>query len=616
MKFSYSLYTVLMLLILGACSYFPANVSHTQDSSALESSQTTPALTQLSNETTLQAEGGRLQAVLKDEPTEEENFLQDSEIEVPFGFEKSESDFNADASSNKTCQTKLDEALELCQESQERWQKGELENAVEALDRAYALILDTDASEDPKFVQQKEDLRFMISKRILEIYASRNIVVNGNHKAIPIVSNGHVQAEIDLFTKGAERQYFIESYKRSGKYRNQIVAALEESGLPEELSWLPLIESGYKVNALSPARALGLWQFIPSTGYKFGLRRDKFIDERMDPEKSTKAAIDYLRELHQIFGDWSTVLAAYNCGEVRVLSIIRNQNVNYLDNFWDLYERLPRETARYVPRFLATLHIVNNLAAYGLEHILPDPPLEFETVAVDRQMHLKQIANAIGTEEDRLTELNPELRYKILPADNYRLKVPRGSRDLLLASINQIPKAHLQQRAVTYHRVQRGESLSVIARKYRTSVDSIRQANNLNRSQRIVAGKSLKIPQKGYSHETPETSATARKQSQIHLVKKGDSLYKIAKLYGTTTKKIQELNNLQSTLLQEGQQLRIYSAKEPSSAATAISTYTVRPGDTPIYIAKRHNMELNRLLHINRLYPQSKIYPGQKLYIE
>jgi membrane-bound lytic murein transglycosylase D len=147
-------------------------------------------------------------------------------------------------------------------------------------------------------------------------------------------------------------------------------------------------------------------------------------------------------------------------------------------------------------------------------------------------------------------------------------------------------------------------------------VDSIRQANNLNRSQRIVAGKSLKIPQKGYSHETPETSATARNQSQIHLVKKGDSLYKIAKLYGTTTKKIQELNNLQSTLLQEGQQLRIYSAREPSSAATAISTYTVRPGDTPIYIAKRHNMELNRLLHINRLYPQSKIYPGQKLYIE
>jgi membrane-bound lytic murein transglycosylase D len=254
----------------------------------------------------------------------------------------------------------LDEALDFCQASQDFWQQGDLDNALEALDHAYSLILGIHEDNTPKLIQQKEDLRFMIAKRILEIYASRNIVVNGNHNAIPLIVNKHVQNEINRFAQGAEKKFFIASYKRSGKYRPQIVSALKAAGLPEELSWLPLIESGFKVNALSKARALGLWQFIPSTGYKFGLNRDKYIDERIDPVKSTLAAIAYLKELHQIFGDWSTVLAAYNCGEGQVLRVIRSQNINYLDNFWDLYERLPLETARYVPRFIATLYIINH----------------------------------------------------------------------------------------------------------------------------------------------------------------------------------------------------------------------------------------------------------------
>jgi membrane-bound lytic murein transglycosylase D len=236
----------------------------------------------------------------------------------------------------KTEQAKLDEALEFCRDSQEYWQRGELEKAVDALDQAYLLILDVEPQDDFKLVQEKEDLRFMISKRILEIYASRNIVVNGNHNAIPLDMNRHVKAEIKRFTVGVEKDFFLRSLKRSGRYRPKIVAELKEAGLPEELSWLPLIESGFNVKALSRARALGLWQFIPSTGYKFGLKRDRFIDERMDPDKATRAAIAYLRELHNIFGDWTTVLAAYNCGEGRVLRVIKTQNVNYLDNFWDL----------------------------------------------------------------------------------------------------------------------------------------------------------------------------------------------------------------------------------------------------------------------------------------
>ena len=264
-----------------------------------------------------------------------------------------------DSDQGEKIQSVLDEALDFCQASQDFWQKGELENALEALDHAYALILNIDTTNSPKLIQQKEDLRFMISKRILEIYASRSIVVNGNHNAIPLVMNKHVQLEIDHFTKYGEKNFFVEAFKRSGKYRPQIVSALKAAGMPPELSWLPLIESGFKVRALSPARALGMWQFIPSTGYKFGLQRNTWIDERMDPEKSTLAAIAYLKELHGLFGDWTTSLAAYNCGEGRVLRTISTQKVQYLDDFWDLYEvtvyclkinirlRFPREKAKF-----------------------------------------------------------------------------------------------------------------------------------------------------------------------------------------------------------------------------------------------------------------------------
>jgi len=516
----------------------------------------------------------------------------------------------------KNFQTLLDEALDLCQVSQDFWQSGELENALDALDQAYALILKADTSNHTKLDQQKEDLRFMISKRILEIYASRNIVVNGSHNAIPRVMNKHIQEEIDRFTIGSERDFFIESYRRSGRYRQHIVAALEEAGLPEELSWLPLIESGFKVNALSRSRALGLWQFIPSTGYKFGLKRDKLIDERMDPVKSTRAAIDYLKELHSIFGDWTTVLAAYNCGEGRVLSVIRNQNVNYLDNFWDLYERLPRETARYVPRFLAMLHILDQPEKYGMNLNDLDIPPQYETVTIDKQIHLRDVAKALAVDESVLGELNPELRYKICPENRYPLKVPPYKGDILLAQLDQIPVSNPPSRAYVYHRVRPGETLSLIAKKYRTSVSRIMRTNNLRRSNYIVAGRLLKIPQRGYTNRPQKIPMPKYGRTVIHEVKKGDSLWTIAKHYGTTTKNIQQLNHLTTTELHKGQRLTIFEGQPTPAHVERLDTYEVKSGDSPFIIAKKHNMTLNRFLYLNQLWPNDTIYPGQTVYVE
>ncbi|MDD3950486.1 MAG: LysM peptidoglycan-binding domain-containing protein [Desulfobacterales bacterium] len=536
---------------------------------------------------------------------------------------QSDPDDSDDSLLSNDGQAQLDEALDHCQASQEFWQKGELDNALEELDQAYALILNVDAESNEKLAQQKEDLRFLVSKRILEIYASRNNVVTGNYNAIPITLNKHVQAEIQKFTAGNEKSFFANAYKRSGKYRPQIVAALEEAGLPTELSWLPLIESGYNVVALSPARALGLWQFIPSTGYKFGLKRDLHIDERMDSFKSTQAAIAYLKELHQMFGDWTTVLAAYNCGEGRVMRTIRDQNVNYLDDFWDLYGKLPAETARYVPRFLATLQIVKNPKKYGLDSIDIDCPTEFETIEVSKQFHLRDIAKSIGTDEKLLKDLNPELRHGILPPESYTLKVPAGTGATLTAALDSLqtcslPQAQAQRpiQNLKYHKVKSGESLSSIARKYNVSLAQIARANRIKSNKRIVAGRSIKIPVRG-SASSASKNSVPRKQSLRHVVKRGDSLWNIANRYGTTTQKIQKSNKLSGTSLHVGQVLSIPTADDAGSTQNfASKTYKVKRGDTPFTIAQKNNMSLNRFLQINRLTPKSKIFPGQKFSVE
>jgi len=400
-------------------------------------------------------------------------------------------DLSEESSSGEESLT--DTALELTETSQELWAAGETEKAIEALDHAYSLILTAPADAEGMSVQQKDDLRFVISKRLLEIYTSRLSAVNGKHKEIPLVVNEHVEREIKLF-QTLERDFFLESYRRSGRYRDQMVKAFREAGLPEEITWLPLIESGFKVRALSRARALGLWQFIPSTGHKFGLKRTAWVDERLDPAKATESAIAYLQELHQVFGDWATVLAAYNCGEGNVFRVIRQQKVNYLDNFWDLYGRLPRETSRYYPRFLAVLAILKDPAKYGFTLEELDKPVPYEVVTIERPVQLRKVAEMIGCSYEDLADLNPELRQAATPNTAYELKVPSGMKETLVAGLDALPKWSPPKLQYVVHRVRRGETLSTIAMRYRSSIQRIVEANGLRSGRMIRAGQRLRIP--------------------------------------------------------------------------------------------------------------------------
>lgn len=636
----------LLMLLFSACAIHPNSVSvsaiskdisvRNADTVILKKDPPKPAHVQVEADDEISDEDIEALAEEESENTAEACDSSKNDDNLADNDDDDEDDGEADLATHPA----FDEAMEFCEAAQGFWKSGDSEKAMAALDQAYSLILDVEVEDDIDLGRQKEDLRFLISKRVLEIYASRNTAVKGNHDAIPMIMNHHVEAEIALLTtpgKDGEDCFFFKAYRRSGKYHAMIVEELKKAGLPAELAWLPLIESGFQSNALSPARALGIWQFIPSTGYKYGLKRDRYVDERMDPEKATKAAIDYLKELHGMFGDWATVLAAYNCGEGRVLREIRQQNINYLDNFWDLYEKLPRETARYVPRFLATLHILKEPAKYGLDKILLQPSLEYDTVAVQRMVNLSDVANTMNIDKETLASLNPELRHQIIPELGYSLKVPKNTSQNLLAKLDEIPLSSppqlVQEATYQYHKVRRGESLSGIARQYRISAKRLARINSLGKHRRAVAGDILKIPESKKSGAIAARTVKAgsyKESNSKYVVRKGDSVASIAKRYGISSKELYRANNLSKKKIRVGQTLnisadkkiaqkasalKISADKRTAQKARALKLYKVKSGDSLKDIARQHKMQLGKFLKVNNLTQKSKIRPGQQLYV-
>lgn len=414
---------------------------------------------------------------------------------------------------------------------------------------------------DPEAQARRDEAVIELSRLVRQLAMFENREGISREGEIPLELNEHVLREIASF-QGRERAFFLASYQRAGAYYPMMTQKLREAGMPESIIWLALIESGFKTSAFSRARALGPWQFIASTGNRYGLTRDQWRDERRDFERSTDAAIAYLTDLHAMFGDWNTALAAYNSGEGRVLRIINRQSANHLDQFWDLYVQLPAETRRYVPRFHAVLHIIQDPEKWGFND-LPEQlePIEFDTLVVDRQLRLADIASRLGVPDDELEFLNPALRMKITPDFAYTIRVPKGMGEQAKEVIASVPESKLPEvpQFVT-HRVRYGENLSTIARRYRTSVRAIQNANNM-RGTLIRSGQTLRIPVHNptYTASRPAVAQAAIQTpdgATVHVVRRGDTLWDIAQAHGVTVAQIRRLNGLgNSSRIYPGQRL-------------------------------------------------------------
>jgi membrane-bound lytic murein transglycosylase D len=390
-----------------------------------------------------------------------------------------------------------------------------------------------------------------------------------------------------------------------------------ELGIPTDLYYLALIESGYNPKAYSYAKAMGIWQFISSTGRLYGLHRTDWLDERRDPEKSTRAAAQHLKDLHDELGSWPLALAAYNAGKGRVQRAIAKAGTN---DFWSL--ELPAQTRNYVPAFYAAVIISKNPEQYGFQPEYEELELT-EVMEVGGGTRLSLVAALCRTSVDAIQDLNPELRKSTVPpGGKYALKVPAGRIEELSAGLSRIPESRTTA-GLNDYRVAPGDTLFTIAQRFGTSVESIREANRLTASG-IRAGQQLVIPgQRSAEAPIPRTPGRIQVSSAVpesYRVAAGDSPWAIARRFGLALEELLAWNGLEAgAVLSIGKtlSLREPTAAEPAAARTAgaARTYEVRKGDNLWQIARRFETSVDEIQRLNGIGSPGALKPGDRLVL-
>lgn len=462
---------------------------------------------------------------------------------------------------------------------------------------------------------------------------------------VPLIRNQYVMNHV--FYLAHRRPEIMEKWlERSEFYFPMMQKIFKEEGVPVELIHLSMIESGLVASAKSKAKAVGLWQFIVATGSMYGLESNYWLDERRDPEKATRAAARHLRDLYNVWGDWHLALANYNVSPRRMKwAVAKSKGVR---NYWVIYPYLPRETRGYVPSYIAATLIATNPESFGFKKYYGRSPYQYEVVEVPGSMRLDVLAKCAGISTDSLSFWNPELiRWATPPGINtYPLKLPAGIKTTFVENLAAIPEN--ERRPVAMHIVKKGETLGIIANKYGTSVKDLFASNNglkstLKVGQEIIIpvqpGSGIKIsanmpsgvsrtdsgPSKKSGKNGTKTPALAGSgEKRIHTVRSGETISRIAELYGVPAWRVREWNGT-SNLIRTGQKLVIYTrtgtlsqtvsaTKAPQKPAGQFDRYTVKSNDNLYEIAIKFGMKLEELKRVNNL-KSNRIYPGQVLYV-
>ncbi|MEC9026892.1 MAG: LysM peptidoglycan-binding domain-containing protein [Candidatus Neomarinimicrobiota bacterium] len=468
-------------------------------------------------------------------------------------------------------------------------------------------------------VDSKRSVEELMEPMEVEMGASKFIVVDDRDGHIPLVRNKSVDQFISYFQNKGRRQFeiWLDRYFQYGPMLKEI---LNEYELPEELAYLAMIESGLNPKAYSRAKATGMWQFMYSTGKKYGLQRNWYIDERRDPEKATHAAAKFLLDLYKEFDHWYLALAAYNGGPGRVHRATR---LHQTSDFWQLHS-LPRETRNYIPYYLAAAIIASNPTSYGFK-TPKTKPHKYEVVEIKQSADLAVLANSAGTSLKTLKAYNPELRQSATPVDVvYRLKIPVGKKEQFVTNFNSLPSDQRFAPQYVAHKVKRGESLWTISKKYRVSIHDLAAVNKIRNRHRLSIGQKLTIPVRRSNGGTllASNSGPSGHKKVIYKVKRGDTLGHIAEDYNTMARSIRRWNKLEyGQHIFPGQKLTIWIKEDMSQLASNSNAgrekvvHNVKRGDTIGHIAESYRVSSRKIMSWNNIKSKQHIYPGQKLNI-
>lgn len=391
--------------------------------------------------------------------------------------------------------------------------------------------------------------------------------IKNTHSDLPLMMTDEVAGYIAYFS-GHGRGVFVRALARSGRYRDMMLPILAKEGIPQDLIYLAQSESGFHPLAVSRVGARGIWQFMASRGRGYGLHHNMWVDDRQDPEKSTRAAARHLKELYQQFGDWYLAMAAYDSGPGTVQAAVKR--TGYAD-FWELYHRnvLPKETKNYVPIILAVTIMAKNPSQYGLDDVVMEKPLQYDTVTIDYPVDLRLVAETVNSTVSDLQDLNPSLLRMTTPREGkFDLHLPVGTKDQYQTVIATIPPdMRLWWR---YHTVHPGDTLASLAREYHTTAKSISEKNHLDGAELETDAK-LIIPVAPGKHPTSDTATYARRITR-YKVHKGDTVESVAENFGISAQQLRRWNGLRGSSLAGRRVLALHLPISPSAHETEVAS--------------------------------------------